>query len=224
MTDDARRNAEGSPRRGISTAAVGVGIGVAALVGAWLVPPLLARLFSESPGLRSYRFGLGLLLYGLALTLPTWRRSGLRIGTIREHWKGVLLVCGGPVLLTLLVYPNLPERPFAHAGPGMWLVSPLAQDLVFLGFILGQLEPRFPRPFVRRLGAPRALVVGAAFFAAWHLPNFCAHGISTGYVVFQLGYTAGGFLLVGLSRVWTGSILYGVLEHSLVNLIAWWFS
>ena len=37
----------------------------------------------------------------------------------------------------------------------------------------------------------------------------------------QLLYSAAGLVLVGLSRQWTGSILYATLTHSAVNAVAW---
>jgi len=87
---------------------------------------------------------LVLLILGLCLALSACRQSGLALGTLRRCWRGVLLVCGGPILITALVYPNLAERPFAEAGWSMWAVSPLAQDLVFIGFLYGRLELAFP--------------------------------------------------------------------------------
>lgn len=160
---------------------------------------------------------LVLLAFGLALALPRRRRSGLRIGQIRANWLRVLLVCAVPVVVTAIVYPRLPVQPFNGGRLEMWLVSPLAQDLVFQGFLLGRLERSFPPR--SRLGFGAALVVGALFFSAWHLPNL-ASGMPRGFVAFQLAYTAAGFMLTGLSRLWTGSILYATLSHSAVNFIA----
>jgi membrane protease YdiL (CAAX protease family) len=163
---------------------------------------------------------LVLLALGLALTLPMRRRSGLRLGRFRQNRWRVLLVCGLPVLLTAIVYPLLPEHPFADAGIDMWLLSPLAQDLIFMGFLFGRLERSFPPRHPDAFRVSSALAAGAIFFAAWHVQNFFAD-VSAAYVVFQLAYTAAGFLLTGLSRQWTGSLLYATLSHSAVNLIAW---
>lgn len=160
------------------------------------------------------------LLLGLLLVLPAPRRYGLVIGDIRRHWKGVLLVCGGPVLLTALVYPRLPVRPFEGASSSMWALSPLAQDLIFIGWMYGFLERRLPPRVHRRIPVTGALLAGAIFFAAWHLPNLAGR-MPTGYVLFQLAYTAAGYLVVGLSRQWTGSLLYATLAHSAGNAIAW---
>src|SRR4051812_3911231 len=67
--------------------------------------------FEQIPWLNYGRFSdLCLILVGLMLTLPSPRDSGLCIGNIREHWKGVLLLTAGPVLLCAIVYPQLPER------------------------------------------------------------------------------------------------------------------
>ena len=169
----------------------------------------------------SYELFHDLVLLGLGacLALSAPRRSGLRIGAVRDHWRAVLLVCAVPVLATALVYPNLPERPFAGSSWSMWLISPLAQDLVFIGFLYGQLDRVFPGHVHPRVPVSRALVLTAAFFALWHVPNIS--GVSAGYLLFQLAYTSAGLIVAGLSRQWTGSIVYCTMVHSAVNLIAW---
>jgi membrane protease YdiL (CAAX protease family) len=45
--------------------------------------------------------------------------------------------------------------------------------------------------------------------------------MSPAFLAFQLLYTSAGFVLTGLSRQWTGSLLYATLSHSGVNFIAW---
>lgn len=162
------------------------------------------------------------LLFGLLLTLPTRRRSGLILGDIRSQWRRVLLVCGGPVLVTAVVYPLLPVRPFADAGFQMWALSPLAQSLVFIGYIYGRLDTAFPGPVHPRLPVRQSLAITAAFFALWHVPGFWS--LPAGYAVFQLLYTGVAYLVPALSRQWTGSILYVVLCHTAINFIAWWTS
>jgi membrane protease YdiL (CAAX protease family) len=151
------------------------------------------------------------------LTLPRRRRSGLRFGDIRNNWLRVIIVCAIPIAATAIAYPLLPVRPFTGGRIEMWLISPFAQDLVFQGFLLGRLERSYPPR--NRTGFGTALVLGALFFSAWHAQNF-AGGTPDGFVFFQLAYTAVGFMLTGLSRLWTGSILYATLSHSAVNLIA----
>ncbi len=162
---------------------------------------------------------LVLLILGLCLALSACRQSGLALGTLRRCWRGVLLVCGGPILITALVYPNLAERPFAEAGWSMWAVSPLAQDLVFIGFLYGQLELAFPGYVHPRIALSRALFLTSVFFALWHVPNLT--GMSTSYVAFQVTYAAVGLIVIGLSRQWTGSIIYATFTHSAANAVAW---
>jgi len=160
------------------------------------------------------------LAYGLLLTVGCAKRSGLRIGAIRPNMRGTLIVCAIPVFLTALIYPHLPVRPFADQPIGMWLISPLAQDLVFAGFLYGRFEGIFNSYIHPRFRISWALVVTGIFFSAWHLPGL-GH-IATGYLIFQLVYTFVGFVFVGLARQWTGSIFYGVATHMAVNFIAWY--
>jgi membrane protease YdiL (CAAX protease family) len=161
-----------------------------------------------------------LIAMGLVLTLPDPRGSGLCIGRIREHWKKVVLIVGGPLLLTAIVYPQLPERPFRYADISMWLTSPLAQDLIFGGVIYRLLRPHFSSRVVSWLPFEWALPIGGLFFSAWHLQNFDA--IPAGYVLFQLLYTWAAYTFVGLTRQWTGSLLYVTLAHMVGNFIVWY--
>ena len=156
----------------------------------------------------------------LSLTAP--HRSGLRTGRIREHWRGVLLVCGGTVLATALVYPQLPVRPWGDASVTMWTLSPVAQELLFFGYIYGRLDTSFPGYVHRRVPIARALLLTAMYFALWHTPNFLS--LPAGYVVFQLFYTGVLSIVPGLARQWTGSIYYGILTHVSVNFVAWYAS
>jgi membrane protease YdiL (CAAX protease family) len=156
----------------------------------------------------------------LALTAP--QRSGLRVGAIREHWRGVLLVCGGAVLATALVYPRLPVRPWDDAAITMWTLSPVAQQVFFFGYLYGRLDVTFPGHVHARVPLARALLLTTAYFALWHLPNVFT--LPLGYVAFQLFYTGVLAIIPGLARQWTGSIYYGVLAHVGVNFIAWYAS
>lgn len=167
---------------------------------------------------------LGLLFLGLGLllALSTPAKSGLRIGAVRQHWRAVLLVCGGSVLITALVYPQLPVRPWTNQPVTMWLISPLAQQLIFAGYLYGRLEGAFPGHIHPRVRISKALVLVGIFFAAFHLPNFLL--LPRGYVLFQLFYTGVLGVVPGLARQWTGSIYYGVLTHSAINFIAWYAS
>ena len=131
------------------------------------------------PWLSYPRFAdLVLIAMGLILVLPCPRASGLCIGKIREHWKGVLLMTGGPLLLTAIVYPQLDERPFRGSDLRIWLTSPLAQDLIFGGVLYRILRPHFSTHVHRRLRMEWALPVGdysspPGTFRTW-LPSRCS--------------------------------------------------
>jgi membrane protease YdiL (CAAX protease family) len=157
------------------------------------------------------------LAYALMLVLPTWRRSGLRIGEIGSWWPQVLFVCSVPIVVTAVVYPLLPERPFANAAWSFWVIGPPAEDLIFSGFLYGRLRLAFRGVVHMRVPIHTALVVTAALFGLWHVPMM---GHSVGYGCFQIAYTFVGGMLVGLARQWTGSVLYGMLSHMAVNAIA----
>ena len=159
------------------------------------------------------------LAYGLLLTLPCPRRSGLHFGQIAGRRCRVALACGLPVLAAAVVYPQLPVRPFAGSSVGMWLISPLAQDLVFMGFLYSRYETVFPGHIHPKVPIARALVLAALFFSMWHLVNLGR--VPAPYLLFQLAYTFAGGVITGLARQWTGSVLYTAAAHMAVNWIAW---
>ena len=97
-------------------------------------------------------------------------------------------------------------------------ISPLAQDLLFPGFLYGWLVHAFPQR-LGRLPWNVAMLLTAALFALWHVPNF-GRGMSIGFVCFQLAYTGLGALVIGMARVWTGSVWYGLITHCANNAIA----
>ena len=157
--------------------------------------------------------------FGLLLTCGSWKRSGLCIGRIRQHWRKVLLVCSVPIALTAQVYPNLTARPFASFSMALWVIDPLAQELVFAGYLYGRLQQVAGARIHQRLPLTWAIVLTAIFFSLMHLSHL-GH-IDNGYLIFMLIYTFLGGLLMGLVRLWTGSILYGLVTHMAVNFIPW---
>jgi membrane protease YdiL (CAAX protease family) len=196
-------------------------VAAAALPG-WNLMQLAWRSdFAASPVLTYPTFvALMFLIFGLVLALPTRHRSGLQLGHRPPSWWATAAVAGLPVLLVALVYPLLPERPFGGASRSMWLLSPAAQDVWFLGVLYGRLNEAFPLYVHPRLPIRQALPLTAVYFALWHIPNLWST-MSPGYVGFQLAYVFVGCIFVGLSRQWTGSILYATASHMAVNYIAW---
>lgn len=145
-------------------------------------------------------------------------RSGLTLGRWQGRGLKVIGICGLPVLLTAIIYP-FTSQPFSGGRIGLWLVSPLAQDLLFAGYLYGLFDDAFPGHVHRRCRVNQAVLVTAAFFALWHVPNF-GH-MPTTYVAFQLLYTVIGGAWMLLARQLTGSIIPGVVTHMACNFISW---
>jgi membrane protease YdiL (CAAX protease family) len=156
------------------------------------------------------------MAFALLLVTGTWRRSGLRIGRIRQHWWKVLIVCGLPVAAFAIVLPFLPASPFHFHTVTPWLVSPGAQEIVFIGFLYGHFDRITPANVHRRVPVRWALVLTAAMFSLWHTPNFL--WLPAGWVTFQLAYAFVAMMVYGLARQWTGSVYYGILTHMACNL------
>jgi len=195
------------------------------LVAAWHAVPAWAFRFLPRRELFEAlgESGYATLYDGVALIMPLLLcvgapdRSGLSLGRWHGHGLKVLGICLLAIALTGIVYP-FTSRPFSGAHIGAWLVSPLAQDLLFTGYLYGVLGCSFPGRIHERIPIDRAIVLTAALFALWHVPNFW--GMSAAYVSFQLVYTFVGGAWVLLTRQLTGSIIPGVLTHMGVNFIA----
>ena len=195
------------------------------LVAAWHAIPswgfgfLPQRQLFESLGEHGYAtlYDTATVITPLLLCLGAPIRSGLSLG----RWRGCRLkvagICLLAIALTAIVYP-FTSRPFSGGPIGTWLVSPLAQDLLFTGYVYGLLARTFPARIHARIPVGRAVVLTAALFALWHVPNFW--GMSAAYVSFQLVYVFIGGAWVLLTRQLTGSIIPGVLTHMGVNFIA----
>ena len=195
------------------------------LVAAWHAIPrwgfgfLPRRQLFESLGEYGYAtlFNAATVIMPLLLCLGAPIRSGLSNGRWRGHGLKVAGICLSAIALTGIVYP-FTSRPFSGGHFGQWLISPLAQDLLFTGYLYGLLAGAFPGRIHARIPVDRAVVLTAALFALWHVPNFW--GMSGAYVSFQLAYTFIGGAWVLLARQLTGSIIPGVLTHMGVNFIA----
>jgi hypothetical protein len=68
--------------------------------------------------------------FGFALAITTPRASGLTLGHPFRHWIALALVTVLPLAAIAVVYPRLPERPFAGYETGFWLLSAPGQELV----------------------------------------------------------------------------------------------
>jgi membrane protease YdiL (CAAX protease family) len=158
------------------------------------------------------------LAFSACLVLHDPVAYGICLGEIRQNWRWVLLMCATPVLLTAIVYPRLPFKPFSGDSASAWLISPLAQDLLFFGYLYQRFEVHFPGAIHDKFPVKKCILVTAAYFALWHLPGLLS-GLGW-YLGFQLLYTFAGGCVMGLARQVTNSIIYITIAHMLVNWIA----
>ena len=154
----------------------------------------------------------------LLLCLSTAGRSGLRFGTWKPRTWRIAGVCVLPVVLVAIINP-FTSQPFTGDRIGCWLISPAAQDLLFSGYLYGLLNNTFPGRISSRVPLDKAVLLTAAFFSLWHVPNFL--GIGPAFVTFQLFYTFLFCAWILLTRQWTGSILPVVISHMAANFVSW---
>ena len=151
--------------------------------------------------------------------LRTTRGIDLADWAALQRWSATDAAAFGAAIAA---FARLPDQPFNGSDLSVWLTSPLAQDLMFGGVIYRLLRPHFSGYIHPRVKMEWALPVGGIFFAAWHLQNFAT--FPREYVLFQLVYTWAAFTFVGLTRQWTGSILYVDLAHMAGNFVPWYVS
>ncbi|MCH8832374.1 MAG: CPBP family intramembrane metalloprotease [Chloroflexi bacterium] len=171
-------------------------------------------------------------LMGLAILIIVWRLGlrprrlsisslGLRPPTTSVRLSGLLAVAAlGASLLATFLYATLvdylgwqilapPDIPDAIVFPGvaslatyeaLALWTPITEEIFFRGFVFAGLAPR--------LGVPRAIVVSALVFSAFHL---------------SLGVLAPIFI-TGVLLAWlyhrTGSLWPGIAAHAGQNALA----
>ena len=157
------------------------------------------------------------LLMPLCLALSAPVRSGLVIGEWKEHLWKIIFFISFPVVLAFIIY-RFTGQPFKDANVGVWLISPLAQD-IFFGFIFGLLLRYFPGDFTfRNIRVKKSLLLIGFLFSLWHIPNFQTGEV--GFVSFQLIYTYIFAFMIYHTRLWTGSILPILITHMLTNYLA----
>jgi membrane protease YdiL (CAAX protease family) len=165
---------------------------------------------------------LSFLAASLALCAITPRACGLRIGPTaawRRQGLEIGLVWVTPPVLVAAVYGPLTSRPYHGADASMWLVGPLAEELLFAGFVYARLVGLYGpgrAGWRGALGPP--VLLTAALFALWHWPALFA--MRPAYAVFQLLYTFAGACWTLQLRRWTGSLAPGALNHVTVNYLA----
>lgn len=221
-----RRPARPASWRGVGVYAVGV-LALSVLGG-------LAIASDDAGGA-----GLGALLFVLSPTLMAvglrtigregWADAGLRLGTRRRWYAGVLIVPAATAVAVLLgilvgnvtVPPDGPAR-FAGlfaAGLVARLLFSLFEELGWRGY----LEPRLAALGVH--GVRRHLAVGA-LWAVWHVPYILALGEE--YTPLPLAVQLPLFVVAvlamaviwGVLRERTGSVWPAVVGHGLANALA----
>ncbi len=161
------------------------------------------------------------LVFGILLVAGHLQRSGISFGTT-THRRKALAVCAVVIGSTLTYRFGLNGDDFDNWNTtwSIWAISPIAQELVFSGFILGLLNDHFPRWWHRSVPVTTGVAISTVLFAMWHfIPDFAFAHRDLDYVAFRIAYTGGGWVLYAMTRLWTGTILYAIVMHITVNFI-----
>ena len=123
-----------------------------------------------------------------------------------------------PVLNTFL---NNVENPFKEMGFVIWTVTPVEEEILFRGFLYAFLLRIFKRTPDSSLKATLPVIVlGAVWFALWHLSPLAVMKYGWGMVGTQVVFTfLAGLMFNGL-RHWTGSIWLVIPVHAAGNFVA----
>ena len=153
---------------------------------------------------------------GVVLILCAPRKMGLRLGTIRKHLALIGWVSVVAFAASALGASMLSENPFSDAPPGLYLMTPIGEELIFRGFMFTLLLWAFPTQKTR-VGLSCAVVGSALLFGLWHLAM--QGTVTVGFIWVQAGYTAMAGLLLGILRERTGSILPSITTHMGSNFV-----
>lgn len=173
-----------------------------------------------------------LLLAGIALTCYNPEAFGVTLGRHRRAWW--LYAIGFGFLVIYVPLFKLLD-PFYQPLPsfiGMFMIAPLAEELIFRGFLFAVLVDLANRPEAGKRYNPRKILTApviwnAILFGLWHLgPLYRAAYEGTTADLWQVPVRVvvtglGGLYLAAL-REKTGSILGPTLFHMLFNLVAGW--
>jgi membrane protease YdiL (CAAX protease family) len=166
---------------------------------------------------------LAMLLIGRGQAARFGLRSPARIDWIRMALAVIVL----QVAVTLLFLP------FAVSGPGhfaegfsfleivigVWVIASTCEEVVSRGLVQGYLQPLAGYGIqLRRLRLSVPVLVGAAFFAAMHIP-LLVMGIATllGVQILISAFVLG--LIAGHFRERSGSLLPAIAAHSFANIV-----
>jgi membrane protease YdiL (CAAX protease family) len=174
------------------------------------VPALIARKFVSKQTLGIQR-------------LPSWKDIGASLLAVVPYYVASAAVLYVGMEIFNVIDPDVGQDiPFKDltlrieyivAFITLVVIAPLAEELLFRGYLLGRLG--------EKLGKWIAVAMTAVVFGAMHLLGLTETGI-----VLQWGAAADTFamgLVVGLLRVSTGSIWAGVLLHAMKNTVAFYF-
>jgi membrane protease YdiL (CAAX protease family) len=174
--------------------------------------PLWRFIPVEYRGIGSYA------LLGLALTIWSPSAFGLRLAHTwrrRRFVLAVTLIALVPMAVGMLFIRN----PFYGGSPSFYLLTPLAEELLFRGFCHAVLADAFPqRLYVNRVAVSAAALLSGLAFGLWHLGGLRLP--PTDFIWLQLGYTTVGGVLMGILRDRTGSIWPAWAIHVAVNIMA----
>jgi membrane protease YdiL (CAAX protease family) len=157
-----------------------------------------------------------LLACGVVLVAFHPRAMGVRFGRIRSNLWLIGLVSVIAWFATWVGVLIVPDHPFQDAPSGMYLMTPVGEELIFRGFAYTALLWAF-RGKTTRFGISYAVLGSALLFGGWHISM--AGTISWSWVWLQAAYTTLAGLLLGVLRERTGSIVPCVTAHMGSNFI-----
>jgi membrane protease YdiL (CAAX protease family) len=177
--------------------------GRAARVTALVLMAALARaaLWPLGDGLSTAVFGLGLL--GIA-----WSERDRLV--VPGRWGSVASAAAGLALGAVLLAPVLGGPTSARPLTTFWAWAAIAAVIATLEevAIRGALHQRW----TEEAGPALAILVGAAVFAAIHLPRY---GVAAMPLDFAVGLALGGL------RAITGRVMPGAIAHTMADWGAW---
>jgi len=188
----------------------------------WLLPffPQAAHI-SDVPNV-AIASVVNLVIFGTLAVI--WPRLGFgdRWKPNRSQSLTVFFLIGGALLFgQWIALFTEATGPFKPMGFIIWTITPIEEEILFRGFLHAWLVRVFNvRPNASFQKATPAILLGAAWFALWHLVPDAMLQYGWEIVTLQTVWTFAAGILFGTLRHWTGSIWLTIPVHAAGNFIA----
>jgi hypothetical protein len=217
----------GAPSSGIAaTGFVTLGVFVVAVVATVALAILNVHWFEALDGLvhpqgeiqRALLFSSWLVLISLPFAIRRPDAVGLRLGSLAQHWRAVVMAAAAAAAATAAVLVLVGGTPYDDASPVVEvLIVPVSEELFFRGVLLATLLTVLRRFHPPALATVLAVLIDGFAFGLGHFAN--ALVLPMAFVVQQATFASVLGVICAAVAVRTRSLYGAILVHAAVNAV-----